>query len=73
MTNQAKNSTLRNLIFDISEIDETRNAFAIALKMMHALRDDQITSEQYNLLAGDLFLNCKKYGIETSNEICSLF
>jgi hypothetical protein len=73
MANQIKNSTLRNLILDISEIDETQNPFAIALKMANALRNNEITSEQYDLLSGNLFLNCKRYNIETSNEICSLF
>lgn len=68
-----KNSTLRNLMLDISEIDETTNPFEIALKMMNALENGEITSNQYLLLAGDLQTECNRYKIETSNEICSLF
>lgn len=73
MAATTKNSILRNLIFDISEIDETRNPFSIALNMAIALRNNEITSEEYTLLLCDLFLNCKRYNIETSNEICSLY
>ena len=68
-----KNSTLRNLMLDISEMDETSNPFTIALKMMNALKNEEITSNQYELLAGDLQTECNRYKIETSNEICSLF
>lgn len=68
-----KNSTLRNLMLDISEIDETTNPFEIALKMMNALENGEITSNQYLLLAGDLQTECNRYKIETSNNICSLF
>lgn len=66
-------STLRELMFQISEIDETKNPFRIALNMTIALKNNQISNEQFELLAGDLFKACKIYNIETSNEICSLF
>lgn len=72
-----KNSTLRELMLQISEIDETRNPFGIALQMMYALKNDEITSKQYDLLAGSLEIECARYGIPTShklnNEVCSLF
>ena len=65
-------NTLRELMLQISEIDETRNPFNIALQMMIALRDNEITSNQYDLLAGDLKINCLRYNIELSNEVCKL-
>lgn len=68
-----KNSTLRELMLQISEMDETSNPFTIALKMMNALQNGEITSKQYLLLAGDLQIECERYRIETSNNICSLF
>lgn len=68
-----KNSTLRDLMLQISEIDETKNPFNIALQMMEALKNDEITSNQYDLLAGDLQMACLRYHYDTSNEICSLF
>ena len=66
-------NTLRELMLQISEIDETRNPFNIALQMMIALKNNEITSNQYDLLAGDLQINCLRYNIQTSNEICKLF
>ena len=66
-------NTLRELMLQISEIDETRNPFNIALEMMIALKNNEITSNQYDLLAGDLQINCLRYNIQTSNEICKLF
>jgi hypothetical protein len=68
-----KNSTLRELMFQISEIDETRNPFEIVLQMMNALRESKITFEQFKLLFGNLEIECQRYNIPTSNEICSLF
>lgn len=66
------NSTKREILFMISEIEETRNPFAIALKLVLSLKDDKITSNQYELLTGELFYQCERLGILTENEICSL-
>lgn len=68
-----KNSTLRNLMLDISEMDETSNPLEIVVKMKNALQNGEITFNQYLLLAGDLQTECNRYKIETSNNICSLF
>jgi hypothetical protein len=68
-----KNSILRDLMFQISEIDETQNAFSIAYQIMYALQQNEITNNQYELLIGDLKMNCIRYNLPTSNEICSLF
>lgn len=73
METKNQNSTLRNLMLDISEIDETRNPFEIALKLVKALNNNEITSTQYDLLCGNLQINCERYKISTKNEICSLF
>jgi hypothetical protein len=66
-------TTHRELILQISEINETKNAFKIALNLMLALKNNEITSNEYDLLCGELFYKCNKYNIETCNEICSLF
>ena len=66
-------TTLRELMLDLCEVGETMNAFTYALKMMKALNDKEITSEQFKLLAGSLQIYCQREKIQTSNEICSLF
>ena len=66
-------TTLRELMLDLCEVGETMNAFGYALKMMKALNDKEITSEQFKLLAGSLQIHCQREKIQTSNEICSLF
>jgi hypothetical protein len=63
----------RNLILEISEINEETNVFTIAKNMMKALRNNEITSRQYDLLAGELQLECLRQKLPTSNLICSLF
>ena len=68
-----KNSILRDLMLQISEIDETQNAFSIAYQIMYALQQNEITNNQYELLIGDLKMNCFRYNLSTSNQICSLF
>lgn len=73
VTSKMNKQTLRNLMLEISEIDETRNPFKVAYNIMIALKYGEITSDQYTLLTGELQFNCIRYGIETKNEICSLF
>ena len=68
-----KNLKVRELILDIAEVDETRNPFAIALKMVKALHNKEISLEDFELLSGELQFWCVRFKIETSNEICSLF
>jgi hypothetical protein len=63
----------RNLILEISEINEETNVFTIAKNMMKALRNNEITSRQYDLLAGELQLECLRQKLSTSSSICSLF
>jgi hypothetical protein len=72
-TNMNNTTTLRELMLDLCEVGETMNAFTYALKMMKALNDKEITSEQFKLLAGSLQIYCQREKIQTSNEICSLF
>ena len=69
MTQTAK----RNFMLEISEINESTNVFAIAYNMMKALKNGEITNRQFELLSGDLQLECLRQNLATSNEICSLF
>jgi hypothetical protein len=55
-----KNSAHRDLILDISEIEPTTNVFTIIKKMMFALKNNEITSNQYELLLGTLVMQCRR-------------
>jgi hypothetical protein len=59
-----KNSAHRDLILDISEIEPTTNVFTIIKKMMFARKNDQITSNQYELLFGTLVMQCRRNKID---------
>ena len=69
MTQTAK----RNFMLEISEINESTNVFAIAYNMMKALKNGEITNREFELLSGNLQLECLRQKLSTSNEICSLF
>ena len=68
-----KNSTVRELMLQIAEIDENTNAFSFAKNLMCALKNDEITASQYEMLSNDFYRECKRFNVVTSNEICSLF
>jgi phosphoribosyl-dephospho-CoA transferase len=57
-------NTHRELILDISEITSNSNVFSIALKMMEALKNDEITSKQFTMLTNELQYECSKNNIE---------
>lgn len=64
---------IRELMIDLYEVGETMTSFGYALKMCVALRNNEITLEQFDMLSGDLYLHCQKNKIATSNQFCSLF
>lgn len=64
---------IRELMLQVSEVEETKNPFAVVKNMMTALNNNEITSEQFELLGGTLQMNCRRYNIPTENEIISLF
>ena len=64
---------IRELMLCLYEVGETLTSFEYAQLIMKALELDQITSEQFNLLSGELQMYCESENIPTSNEICSLF
>ena len=68
-----KISTIRELMFQISEINENTNAFEIARNLMGALQNDEINASQYEMLVNDFQRECIRYKVVVSNEICSLF
>lgn len=68
-----KNSEVRELMLQIADIDENSNPFSIARNLMQALKNDQITASQYEMLVNDFQRECKYYKLQTRNEICSLF
>lgn len=68
-----KTRTIRELHLDLCEVGDTLSAFEYALKMCKALRNKEITFDQFDMLCGDLYSYCNRNNIPTSNEICSLF
>jgi hypothetical protein len=67
-----KNSTLRELLLDISEIDETRNPFSIARKMVAAIKTNEIDPRQFELLTGTFYQTCGREKIHIPNQVCQL-
>lgn len=63
----------REILLDISEIEESRNPFAIAFKMMKGLSEGKLKSSEYENLSKELEHECKKNDILTENKVCSLF
>ena len=63
----------REILLMISELEETKNPFAIALELALALKNNEIDFKHYEFLSNELFYECKRSGISTRNEICSLF
>jgi hypothetical protein len=68
-----KNLQARELMLQIADMDQNSNPFLIAGNLMQALRYDQISASQYEMLVNDFQRECKYYNLETRNEICSLF
>jgi hypothetical protein len=67
-----KNLTLRDLILDINEIDENRNPFSIARKMVIAIKNNEIDSRQFELLTGTFYQTCGREKIHIPNQVCQL-
>lgn len=62
MTQQV--DTHRELLFLISEVDETRNPFDIVNRIITSYEAGVIDVKHMELLFGTLCRNCVKYGIE---------
>lgn len=71
--NQRYAVSRRELHLLLPEVGESMNAFEYAKYLMYSLKFGTITSEEYDLLSGDLQMYCKSNKVETENEICSLF
>jgi hypothetical protein len=65
-------SKLRDLILDINEINETRNPWAIARKMVDAIKTNEIDSREFELLTGTLYQTCGREKIHIPNQVCQL-
>lgn len=63
----------RELILQVYEIENTAEAFRVALNMMTSLRDEFITIDQYEHLAWMLEEYCRTEKIETKEGNISLF
>ena len=67
------NITKRELHLQLSEIENTSDAFKFALNLMTALKNDIINHNEYDMFSGDLYWTCLKNNIRTTNECVSLF
>lgn len=61
-----KTNTKRELMLDLYEVGESLTVWAYILKMFDALKNEQITNEQYDLLSGDLLEYCRRENIPTT-------
>jgi hypothetical protein len=73
MTTQQPFENLRDAILEMYEVGESINSFEYAYRLFISLRLNAITIEQFDSLSQQLKFYCKKFNIQTSNEICSLF
>lgn len=69
MTQQA--DTHRELLFLVSEVDETRNPIDIMNRIINSYENEVIDEYQMELLVGTLYRNSRKYGIDGAEEILS--
>lgn len=53
--------------------DANANAFTFALQLMKSLSAQTITSDEYSCLSEMLKTKCEQHGVQTENEIASLF
>lgn len=58
----------RELMLDISEMNSNSNVFNIALKMMNALNDRELSHWQYKQLSKELKVTCSKLKLNTKCE-----
>ena len=65
--------TKRELHLQLSEIENTSDAFKFALSLMTALKNNIINDNEYDLFSGDLYWVCLKNNIRTTNDCVSLF
>lgn len=63
-----KSTTLRNLMLDLCDVNESVTALAYFSKLMQARIDNEITWEQYFLLNGDFYLHCQKEKIASPRQ-----
>lgn len=65
--------TKRELHLQLSEIENTSDAFKFALNLMTSLKNNIITHNEYDMFSGDLYWVCLKNNIKTTSEGISLF
>jgi len=65
--------TKRELHFQLSEIENTSDAFSFAKNLMIALKNNIINYNEYDMFSGDLYWKCLNRNIKTTNECVSLF
>jgi len=65
--------TKRELHLQLSEIENTSDAFRFALNLMTALKNKIIDYNEYDMFSGDLYWTCLKNNIRTTTNGVSLF
>ena len=64
-----KSTTLRNLMLDLCDVNESVTALAYFSKLNQARIDNEITWKQYFLLNGDFYLHCQRNKIESPKSL----
>jgi len=67
------NLTKRELHLQLSEIENTSDAFQFAKNVNTAKNDNIINEYEYDMFMGDLYWVCLRKKIETRNNFINLF
>lgn len=62
-------NTLRELMYKVSEVDETRDPIGIIYNILGSFEGGLISENEKELLMGTLYRNCRRYGIEGGEDI----
>jgi hypothetical protein len=72
MVNGTKNKTRRNLMLDLMEVGETLTPYTYALRMMEALKSNQIDNHEFDWLIYNFEMYCRTEKISTNINFSTL-
>ena len=72
MENGTKNKTRRNLMLDLMDVGETLTPYTYALRMMKALKSNQIDNHDFDWLTYNFEMYCRTEKISTNINFSTL-
>jgi hypothetical protein len=72
MVNETKYKTRRNLMLDLMEVGETLTPYTYALRMMEALKSNQIDNYDFEWLTYNFEMYCRTEKISTNINFSTL-